>query len=376
MINSLGRLYRQAVFTFFLACLLSFTLTSVAAAEIGDSRSQITQQYGNFSLVQDSFYRIWTASEWQEASQGNAKAYGYRPVNGLQATTWLEYDNQEKVVKETIIMDGNIKIREFANYFGNLYTELIAPDSAAFIISAFPKDQLGVIVRKSANKFNLVRFSLANVGDNTKINMHSRIKSFEIKKITAVDAQNYLKLNKAIQVESDVYGQVTAAVGTWLRTDNYFRPELYFSENLAQRPKTDMIVIHHTALDNMSVADIHELHLTNGWAGIGYHKVILSDGTVEIGRPENTIGAHALGGANLRSIGIVVDGNFENKRPTPAQMDSLVKLTLQLMQQYSIPLANVLPHRAVTLGTSCPGAAFPWDEFIQRLKSSAVKADT
>lgn len=163
--------------------------------------------------------------------------------------------------------------------------------------------------------------------------------------------------------------------GTWLRTDHYFRPELSFSENLVPRSKTDMIVIHHTALDNMSVADIHDLHLTKGWAGIAYHKVIQSDGTIEIGRPQNMVGAHAMG-ANPRSIGIVLVGDFDEHPPTAAQLDTLVNLTRQLIKKYSIPLENVLPHRAVTPGTDCPGTLFPWDEFIRSLKNPVSKTNT
>lgn len=374
MLTSLGRLFRPTVLTLFFTCLVSLNLTTVASAEIGSSKSQIAQQYGDFSLVQDESKRIWTPSEWQASSRGSAKAYGYRiTVGELSGTNWIEYNPQDKVVSETTIMDESIKIRNFKSYFGTLYTDLIAPDSAAFIIKAFPRDQFGVIVRKTANNYNFIRFSMDNVGDNTKINMHSKIKSFKIVEMTAADAQNYLKLHQSTQAGSDALEPEAAAVGIWLRTDNYFRPELYFSEHLVPRSKTDMIVIHHTALDNMSVADIHELHLSKGWAGIAYHKVILPDGTVAEGRPENMIGAHALG-ANPRSIGIVVDGNFENKPPAPAQMDALVNLTLQLMHKYSIPVTNVLPHRAVTPGTSCPGARFPWDEFIHRLKTEAVKA--
>ncbi|CUH95555.1 hypothetical protein P22_1626 [Propionispora sp. 2/2-37] len=78
------------------------------------------------------------------------------------------------------------------------------------------------------------------------------------------------------------------------------------------------------------------------------------------------MGAHALG-VNPHSIGIGVDGNFETKPPTAAQMNSLVKLVLELMEKYHIPLDRVVPHRDVTEGTSCPGKLFPWDELMQRL---------
>ena len=65
---------------------------------------------------------------------------------------------------------------------------------------------------------------------------------------------------------------------------------------LEPRDVTDQIVIHHTGNptdDDLSAEEIHESHLAQGWSGIGYHFVIRKDGTIELGRPMDTIGAHA-----------------------------------------------------------------------------------
>jgi len=159
VITRLGRRFAQTVLTLFLACIFSFSLTAVASAEIGDSRSLVDQQYGDFSLVQDMSNRFWTQSEWQAALRGRARAYGYIITAGdMKAMNWIEYNQQDKVVMETTIMDESIKIRDFKSNFGKLYTQLVAPDSAAFIIKAFPRDELGVMVKKPDNKFNLIRF--------------------------------------------------------------------------------------------------------------------------------------------------------------------------------------------------------------------------
>ena len=37
------------------------------------------------------------------------------------------------------------------------------------------------------------------------------------------------------------------------------------------------------------------MHLNFGWDGIGYHKIIRRDGTLENGRPEFWVGAHTYG---------------------------------------------------------------------------------
>lgn len=371
MLTNVIRLFGRICLGFFFACILSFTLFSVASAEIGNSKNQIEQKYGDCFLIQDGSSRIWTQDEWNHSPNSDAKAYGYMATSGkMNATIWIEYNKQKQVVKETTILDGSIKIRDLKKYFDELYTAIIAPDSAVFVIKALPQEQLGAVVQKSNKKINLIRFFMDKWDDDTKINMHSKIRGFEITEIASDDVKKFLRKSKSVQLTSDVGGKQATYDGTWVRADNYFQDELYFSDNLVPRKKTDMIVIHHTYIEHMSVADIHEFHLKRGWAGIAYHKVILPNGTVENGRPQNMVGAHALG-ANPRSIGIVLVGNFENTSPTSVQMDALVKLTLELMRQYHIPLKNIVPHRAVTQGTSCPGTLFPWEEFIQRLKENS-----
>ena len=73
--------------------------------------------------------------------------------------------------------------------------------------------------------------------------------------------------------------------------------------------------------DNMDLraADIHQMHLDFGWDGIGYHKVICRDGTVENGRPEYWVGAHAKG-INTSSLGVCLIGRKKFNKP---QFDSL-----------------------------------------------------
>ena len=97
---------------------------------------------------------------------------------------------------------------------------------------------------------------------------------------------------------------------------------------LANRTKTDMVVIHHTGNptdDDLSAAEINASHQAQGWTCIGYHYVIRKDGTIEEGRPHWTGGAHAYG-FNSHTIGIHVCGNFEIGEPTQAQIESLAML--------------------------------------------------
>lgn len=344
MINGLiGRLVGLWIM---LVLLLIASFPSSVSAALGDSKQQIEAYYGSEYFIQDQDRRIWQRQEWHPDPQNKAVAYGYLShIGDWQATHWIVYNDHEQAVKETVLLSKDIRIRDFQQYFNGLYDLVSNDNSTVFTTSLFSGSQLGAIVRTESGLNSIIFFTRP---DHTKINMHSKISGFEVTAITA-------------QMEKQHFTDQT-----WQIADNYFQNKLFFSEKLMPRATTDTIVIHHTAKDNMSVDDIHELHLNKGWAGIAYHKVILPDGSIKDGRPKNMIGAHAFG-ANPRSIGIVVDGDFDNKPPTAVQMDSLVRLTRELMMKYHIPIHNVVPHRDVTEGTTCPGKQFPWDELMYRL---------
>ena len=127
---------------------------------------------------------------------------------------------------------------------------------------------------------------------------------------------------------------------------------------LTKRDRTDLIVVHHTGNsvdDDLSAEQIHVSHQAQGWAGIGYHYVIRKDGTIERGRPENCVGAHALG-HNGNSIGIHVCGNFEIGEPTEAQLNILPVLVADICKRYRLIAAKnvVVGHRDLD-DTACPG---------------------
>lgn len=274
------------------------------------------------------------------------------------ATLWLEYDEAGKVARETVIFDTDISLRELGESLPALRDKLADPASELFLIRAYPRDELGARLRDPSGRQVFVRFFLDSRQDKTRINTHSRVKAFTLSAAGPAERRQPLM--------ADDYERPGPRDGAWVKVENFFRPGLHFAEKLSPRKATKLIVIHHSKIENMNVAAIHDLHLKNGWAGIGYHKVILPDGSEADGRPEATIGAHALG-ANRESLGIVVVGDFDASEPMPAQMASLVSLTSSLMRQYAIGIDGVVPHRAVTAGTTCPGLLFPWDEFKEAL---------
>ena len=127
---------------------------------------------------------------------------------------------------------------------------------------------------------------------------------------------------------------------------------------LEARCTTDMIVVHHTGNptdDDLSAEEISKSHQAQGWVGIGYHYVIRKDGSVELGRPDWAIGAHAYG-ENSHSIGVHVCGNFEIWEPTAAQIESLAMLLANICNDYDLPIDrdHIVGHREL-MPTACPG---------------------
>ena len=143
---------------------------------------------------------------------------------------------------------------------------------------------------------------------------------------------------------------------------------------LVSRPVTRRIVLHHSASGpGTTWQDIHQWHLNNGWAGIGYHYVIHADGGIYRGRPEGMSGAHAYQDrdheANSDGIGICIVGNFETGVPTEAQLASTVELIRDIWTRY--PGIPVIGHKDV-MPTACPGRSFPWADLKKRLEGPQV----
>jgi hypothetical protein len=107
------------------------------------------------------------------------------------------------------------------------------------------------------------------------------------------------------------------------------------------------IIVHCSATQEgkeIDAAEINLWHLKRGWSGIGYHYVVLLDGTIEYGRSIYKQGAHVKGG-NKGSIGICYIGGVESERSsngkwiakdtrTPEQKESLLLLLKTLKKMH------------------------------------------
>ena len=125
--------------------------------------------------------------------------------------------------------------------------------------------------------------------------------------------------------------------------------------------RVDYLVVHCSATregQHFTAKDIDQWHRKQGWRSIGYHYVILLDGTVQKGRPDDQPGAHVQG-YNSNSLGIVyiggvaADGKTPKDTRTPAQKAALEKLLRELKAKH--PNAVIQGHRDFPrVAKACP----------------------
>lgn len=109
------------------------------------------------------------------------------------------------------------------------------------------------------------------------------------------------------------------------------------------------ILVHCSATKEgkkFTANDITRWHKDRGFTTIGYHYVVLLDGTIQQGRAEMVMGAHCTG-HNANSIGVCYIGGIDaSGKPkdtrTEAQKKSLLELLKRLKKDY--PNAKIYPH--------------------------------
>tara|TARA_R110000851_G_scaffold10268_8_gene37216 strand:+ start:80 stop:550 length:471 start_codon:yes stop_codon:yes gene_type:complete len=123
------------------------------------------------------------------------------------------------------------------------------------------------------------------------------------------------------------------------------------SDSLADRTRTDYIVIHHSATrahQDFDVFDIIDWHKERSWDTVGYHFIIKRNGVIQNGRPINKKGAHVYG-FNSKSIGICVMGGSTDDMKgaednfTDEQYEALRTTVLLCSELY--PDAKIVKHR-------------------------------
>lgn len=158
------------------------------------------------------------------------------------------------------------------------------------------------------------------------------------------------------------------------------KPEIVTAEQWGSDPlpipderkhEPKFITLHHAGVDWKAGSDPYEKvrnlqawgkkTVEDGgkdWPDLPYHFLISPDGTIFEGRPveyePETNTSYDVHG----HIGIQLYGNFMTQRVSPQQVESAVRLTAWLSQEYGVEDALIRGHRDVAEGTSCPGDDF------------------
>ncbi|KEI18237.1 glucosaminidase domain-containing protein [Clostridium haemolyticum] len=142
---------------------------------------------------------------------------------------------------------------------------------------------------------------------------------------------------------------------------NIIDTNLNFRNGLPNNNSPRNIVLHHTECTGWNIERLHQLHLGNGWVGIGYHFYIRKDGSIYRGRPEWTLGSHCKG-FNKNSIGIAFEGDYHNtdKSMPDTQFNAGLQLISYLKNKYGN--MGIYGHREVG-SSNCPGKYFPLNNF-------------
>lgn len=199
-------------------------------------------------------------------------------------------------------------------------------------------------------------------------------------------------LQKLLNITADgIFGKNTdAAVRAYQKThgltpDGIVGPHTWESLGFpASNRYIDEIIIHCSATRegvNYSVDKIDATHKARKFSTytdekgktryIGYHYVILLDGTIVKCRPETKIGCHASG-HNTRSIGVCyiggldardTDGKMIKDTRTPQQKASLIKVIKDIKKRYGT-VKRVIGHRDTSPDLNGNGIIEPY-EFIK-----------
>ena len=120
-----------------------------------------------------------------------------------------------------------------------------------------------------------------------------------------------------------------------------------------------LIIIHCSAVkpwQESGVREIDRWHRAKGWKSCGYHYVVRRDGTVELGRPMEEVGAHCLN-RNRHSIGICYEGGLDAEgRPADTRTEAQKKALRELLQQLhaQFPRAIIAGHNVFNPMKACP----------------------
>lgn len=112
------------------------------------------------------------------------------------------------------------------------------------------------------------------------------------------------------------------------------------------------VIIHCSGTDrDQDIESIRRWHQWIGWEDVGYHFFIRKDGTLEIGRPIDVVGAHVKG-YNSKTIGICLSGSEKFTEIQFIAAGLLVDTLARFVKNHRE--CWILPHNAYNKGKTCP----------------------
>lgn len=129
------------------------------------------------------------------------------------------------------------------------------------------------------------------------------------------------------------------------------------------------ITIHHSGVEGSNIFNHADYHVNiKDWPGVSYHYSIEDDGTINLLNDISNITYHDAG-ENVDSIGVMFEGNFDKRKPTPAALRSFGILHNKLTDYLERRL-HVEGHSRND-STSCPGSMFPLHELELKYNQDA-----
>lgn len=208
---------RTMVLTLFL--MMMICTSGIAFASLDDTRASIESQYGDYRMVIDTDSQLWTKSEWEQKGHIRAKAASYTysfSRQGLEIqleTAYIADTPQASVKAQRFTPSTSIKIKEFKNYFPEIYRLITSPKAQAFasydpVTRQFQELQspvtMGILIKEApaAQKsyYTLLVFNIQDEGRLIKeakyIDENTYIREFTIERVATRTAADFLESNQ------------------------------------------------------------------------------------------------------------------------------------------------------------------------------------
>lgn len=191
-------------------------LSSIASANLDDTKSSIAQKYGDYRLVIDTDNQPWAKAEWETKGMQRAKAASYvhyfnRNGIGMQMEVQYESDKQGSIaILQRFTPNSAIKVKELRSYFPELTDLIDSPKGEYFatygeVTRNFQEQAspvtLGLVVKlppapKRNKYYTLLAFNIQDEGrfinEPKYIDGETYIREFVIQRVLTSEATDKL----------------------------------------------------------------------------------------------------------------------------------------------------------------------------------------